>query len=303
MRRRPGVRLLRCAIIVAGLVSCGSLASAQQEVIRLWAGPAPGSENWKQKEVDFIDPRSGGETIRNVVEPTLTVSLPAKLAANRTAIIVCPGGAFQVLSWQKEGMEIASWLNQQGVAAFVLKYRLADTGATDAEFRSIMGTVFRKLVADSAQEVAALAPEAALAAADGRRAIQLVRENAAKWGIAPDRIGILGFSAGAAVAMDAGTQNELVSKPNFVASIYGPSLRSSRVPGDAPPIFIACASDDHILPVSGNLEVYSAWKTAGRSAEIHIYNKGGHGFGMRKRGFAADHWIDQFHDWLADQGF
>ena len=300
--RALAVRLLHCAVL-AGLLGSCVVGQEQQEVIRLWPGIAPGSETWAQKEIRFVDPQFGGETIRNVVEPTLTVFLPRTSTANRTAVVVCPGGAFQALSWDNEGTAVASWLNGQGVTAFVLKYRLANTGETDAEFRRIWGNILKDLRADSAQAVAALAPQAAVAAADGRRAIQIIRQNASKWGIASDRIGILGFSAGAAIALDVGTQHDDLTKPNFVGSIYGPSLRSSHVPADAPPIFIACASDDPILPVGGNLELYSAWKSGGHLAEIHVYTKGGHGFGMRKQGLPIDSWVDQFHLWLKDQGF
>lgn len=107
------------------------VVSAQQDTIRLWPGVAPGSEKWTQKEVQFVDSQFGGTTIRNVVEPTLSVFLPTSSSANRTAVIVCPGGAFQALSWENEGTAVADWLNKQGIAAFVLKYRLADTGSTD----------------------------------------------------------------------------------------------------------------------------------------------------------------------------
>lgn len=296
------VRLLQ-SIVIGGFVCPWTVMSAPQEAVRLWPGAAPGSEKWMQKEVRFTDAQFGGETIRNVVEPTLSVFLPPPSTANATAVIVCPGGAFQALSWNNEGTEMASWLNKQGVAAFVLKYRLANTGETDADFRLIWETIIKKLMADSAQEVAALAPEVEVAAADGRRAVQIVRQNATKWRIAPDRIGILGFSAGAAIAIDVGAQHDELSRPNFVASIYGPSLRRSRVPLDARPIFIACASNDRLLPVNGNLEVYSAWKSSGHLAELHVYAKGGHGFGMKKRGLPVDNWIEQFRLWLSDQGF
>ena len=292
--------LLRSLAVLLLIFGSNSNLLAQGEVVRLWPAVAPGSERWMQKEVKFTDARSGGEAIRNVVEPALTVSLPSPGTANGTAVIVCPGGAFQVLAWEKEGTEVASWLNRQGITAFILKYRLADTGETEGEFRRAIAGVFKELSADNARGMASLAPAAAIAATDGRRAIEIVRKNAAKWRLRPDRIGILGFSAGAGIVIDSATRHDPQSRPDFAASIYGPSLRDSQVPSDAPPLFIACASDDPILPVAGNLEVYGAWKKGGHSVEMHIYSKGGHGFGLRKRGLPVDHWPDQLENWLAE---
>ena len=289
------------AFLLAGILGSSGNAGAQEDVVRLWPGVAPGSEGWTQKEVKFVDAQSGGEAIRNVVEPTLTVSLPSPGTANGTAVIVCPGGAFQVLAWKKEGTDVASWLNRQGVTAFVLKYRLVNTGETEGDFRRAIGAVIKELVTDNARGMASLAPAAAIASADGRRAMEVVRKNAARWGLAPDRIGILGFSAGAGVVIGTATSHDRQSRPDFAASIYGPSLSSAPVPPDAPPLFIACASDDPILPVAGNLEVYSAWKKGGHSVEMHIYSKGGHGFGTTKRGLPVDHWTDQLENWLASE--
>jgi acetyl esterase/lipase len=292
-------RFVFCALF--SVLASYSQDGSAREVVRLWPGAAPGSEDWPQKEVKFS--WSNGEAIRNVVDPALTVFPAPKSSATGTAVIVCPGGGFQVLSWQMEGTEVASWLNERGITAFVLKYRLADTGESDATFNRAMNTLIQGIVADPEQGLAALAGPRAVAAADGQRAVQVVRENAAKWGIAPHRIGMLGFSAGAAVSMDVAASPENAGLPDFVASIYGPSLRTAQVGSNAPPIFIACAADDRLTPFRLNLDVYSAWKKAGRQAELHIFDKGGHGFGIRKRGLPADRWIDLFHSWLVQQGF
>jgi acetyl esterase/lipase len=288
--------IVRLAPILFLCVFVRGNALAEGEVIRLWPGTAPGSESWTQKEVRFNDARHGGEAIRNVVDPTLTVSLPAPGTADGTAIIVCPGGAFQLLAWEKEGTEVTTWLNRHGITTFLLKYRLANTGETDAEFARALGAIFKALTTDNATAVASLKPMQEIAAADARKAIETVRKNAAKWQIS--RIGILGFSAGAGAVIGSATRYDSQSRPDFAVSVYGPPLLGAKVPPDAPPLFIACASDDPILPVTGNLEVFSAWKSGGRSVEMHIYAKGGHAFAVRKRGLPVDHWTDQLEHWL-----
>ena len=290
-------RLLTVLLIL--LLGISGNAWAQGEVIRLWPGVAPGSESWTQKEVKFNDARHGGEAIRNVVDPTLTVSLPPPGTANGTAVIVCPGGAFQLLAWEKEGTEVASWLNRQGITTFLLKYRLSNTGETDADFGRALGGIFKALTTDNANAIASLGPAAAIAAADGRKAIETVRKNAAKWQIRPDRIGILGFSAGAAAVIGSATKHDTQSRPDFAISVYGPPLLGAEVPPDAPPLFIACASNDPVLPVEGSLEVFSAWKKGGHPVEMHIYAKGGHAFAIRRRDLPVGHWTDQLENWLA----
>jgi acetyl esterase/lipase len=135
----------------------------------------------------------------------------------------------------------------------------------------------------------------ALAVADGRQAIKVVREHAGEWGIKPDRIGIVGFSSGGVVSTGVATEHEPASRPNYAASLYGPVLASVKVPKDAPPLFICCASDDPLVPSRDSIRLYSAWKAAGKSAELHIYAMGSHGLPI-------DTWIDRFCDWLGQRG-
>ena len=141
--------VVRFAPIVLLCLMVRGNARAEEEVIRLWPGAAPGSESWTQREVRFNDARHGGEAIRNVVDPTLTVSLPKPGTANGMAVIVCPGGAFQLLAWEKEGTEVTSWLNRHGITTFLLKYRLANTGETDADFARALGGIFKALMTDN----------------------------------------------------------------------------------------------------------------------------------------------------------
>lgn len=284
-------------------------AQTQQPVLPLWSGVAPGSENWTQQEVEYLD-ASKQKMVRNVVRPTLTAYLPERSKANGTAVIVCPGGGFRFLSWQSEGTAVAEWLRERGVAAFVLKYRLMDTGATEAEFQKSIAELFRSInqrasgrepAADPVARIERM-PIVSLAAADGRQAMKVVRQRASEWGIAPDRIGILGFSAGGMVTMRVVMEHAADSRPNFAAPIYGGGTGGAAIPTDAPPLFILCANDD-ALAATASAKLYTEWKTANKSAELHIYSKGGHGFGMNRRGLPVDHWIERFGDWLGTQGW
>src|SRR5262249_44143275 len=284
--------------------------SGKPSVVPVWPKDAPGSENWTQKETEFQFDKNQPRMVSNVVRPTLTAFLPDKTKANDTAVSVCRGGGFHFLSWESEGTQAAEWLRARGVAAFVLKYRLVDTGATEEEFRQRMQVFFKLMAAiqkDYAEGKRTVRPKEMLevyklASEDGRQAVKLVREHAADWGIQPDRIGIMGFSAGGMVTTAVATQYEESGRPNFAAPIYGPGYGSAKGPGDAPPLFLVCASDDGLVPPGESIRLYSEWKAAGKSAELHIYAKGGHGFGMRKQALPSDSWIDRFSDWLDQQG-
>jgi acetyl esterase/lipase len=277
--------------------------TGQPRVIPVWPKDAPGSEKWMQKEVEF---RSAlfGKIVRNVVRPTLTAFLPERSKANGTAVIVCPGGGFRFLC-EDEGAEVAKRLSARGFAAFVLKHRLMDTGATEAEFyTSLLQAGLVKAIGDIGDSLKGheqpVLPEdvhefSALAVADGRQAIKVVREHAGEWGIKANRIGIMGFSSGGVLATGVATEYDAASRPNYAASLYGPVLGSVKVPKGAPPLFICCASDDPLVPSRDSIRLYSAWKAAGKSAELHIYAMGSHGLPI-------DAWIDRFSDWLGQQG-
>jgi acetyl esterase/lipase len=305
MYKKFALLLLR----IAGVAACLSVvmpARAQEKVIPLWPGEAPGSEKWTRQEATTAfgnEPR-----VRNVVRPTLTPFLPKQGTGNGTAVIVAPGGGFRFLSWESEGTKVAQWLSEHGIAAFVLKYRLVDTGATDEEFRQRLQAMVQLLSRPSAGEGASGLledPETKqviqMAAEDGRQALRVLRRRAAEWGVAPDRIGIMGFSAGSMVATQAALQHDADSRPNFVGAIYGPPIGEYNVPADAPLLFILCADDDQ-LAARGSARLYTKWKEAGKTAELHIYSKGGHGFGMTKRGLPVDSWIERFGQWLDVQG-
>ena len=294
------------------LLSFAGTIQAQQPIIRLYSGVAPGSENAKQTEVSFVNPDKQTR-IRNVTQPTLTAYLPERDKANGTAIIVAPGGGFMHLAMEKEGADMARWLQTRGVAAFVLKYRLMDSG-TEEEYRNQAAGMARATAASSTPAAPAATPTAMpapnparqkaveFAVADGAQAVKIVRGRAAEWGIAPDRIGLMGFSAGGMLTMGVVMKNDAESRPNFAAPIYGGNTNGVAVTKDAPPLFIAAAQDDPVASVS-SAQLYLAWKAAGRVAELHLYSQGGHGFGMTKRGLPVDSWVDRFGEWLNVQGW
>ena len=270
----------------------------QPQIIRLWPDGAPGSEGWTQQEHESLTPPPIGiRVVRNVTQPTLTVYVPDRAAATGAAVIVCPGGAFHFLAIEHEGTQVAQWLNARGVAAFVLRYRLIETPVDEA----VLSQHMQQNLTDRdrfRQLMQVLRP---LIIADGLQAVKIVRRCAAEWRIAPDRIGIMGFSAGGHLTIGVALNYAADSRPDFAAPIYSSPYENISVPADAPPLFIAVAHDD-AFAASASVPLYSAWNAAGRSAELHIYSKGGHGFGMNRQGLPSDHWIDHFGDWLQVQG-
>ena len=270
----------------------------QPEVIPLWPGDPPGSEDWNQQEQEiFAPPPISFRSVRNVMQPTLTAFLPHPSKASGTAAIICPGGGFHALAIDHEGIDVARWLNARGVAAFVLKYRLLATEVRDEDFER----QFQENLSDRNKIREVTKQIGPLAIADGQQAVKIVRQRASEWSLGPNRIGIMGFSAGGRVTAGVALEYDEQSRPNFAAPIYGALWEDITVPADAPPLFMALANDDE-LAVEPGLALYSAWRAAGHPVELHIYAQGGHGFGMRKQGLPADHWIDRFGEWLAVQG-
>lgn len=269
-------------------------AVAEPTPILLWPEGAPGSESWTHEERKWVNPQDGAKVLRNVARPTLIPCLPDPSVANGTAVIVCPGGAFTFLAYEHEGTQVAEWLVERGIAAFILHYRVRPTAPSDDDFQRQM----REDMSDRARFMELTKDARQFGVDDGKRALQIVRERAAEWGIAADRIGIMGFSAGGTVTL--GVAFDPDSRPDFAAPIY-PAPWQAAVPADAPPLFLACASDD-VMAVGTSLPLFSAWRDAGRSVELHIFSQGGHGFGMRERGLPSDHWIELFGNWLVGQG-
>jgi len=275
MAYRVGVVFIALSLIEA--------VCAQAQTVNIWPGVAPGSESWTQKEKS-VENTPVGTVVFNVVTPTLTALLPEKNKATGTGIIIAPGGAFVALAIDLEANELAKWLQERGVAAFVLKYRIMEKKGEG---------IPADLNFDEAGKYGI---------ADGIQAVKVVRQHAAEWGIAPDRVGFVGFSAGAMVASGALLQAHTTSRPNFVALIYGgPFGAMPTIPAKLPPMFMAWAEDDGQAGAAV-AKFYDALRTAGIKPEIHVYSAGGHGFGMKKQGTTSDHWVEEFDWWLEAQG-
>lgn len=283
------------------------------DVFTIWpgAGIPPGSEMWSWHEQAMQPPESSipNEMVRNVVVPTLTMFKPAADTATGTAIIVVPGGAFHFLMMIHEGYDVARWLTTLGITAFVLKYRVQHTPENDADMPAFLENLGKKLPSVSQTEVDppmtySPAEEARLwAEEDGRQAIRFLRQNAADWGGDPNRIGIMGFSAGGGITVNAALEYDSLSRPDFVAGIYPGYRIVTLIPEDAPPLFIVIADDDALVAPISSARLYEAWHKAGQSVELHIFANGGHGFGIREQTLLSDQWTGLFKHWLAAQGY
>jgi acetyl esterase/lipase len=283
---------IRRSVLLVSLTALGLWAQTpggEPPVVWLWPGVAPGSEgktgeeNVRHQGTDVI--------VSGVHRPSLTVYLPSKMTSTGAAVVVAPGGSYKELWIAHEGYRVGDWLSRHGIAAFVLKYRLPrEAGST----YTVEGT----------------------ALADIERAIRTVRARAAEWGVDPQRVGVMGFSAGAHLAALAAARYEQAearaaddidrqsAKPAFQALIYPPSLEArytAQYTKDTPQAFLACGGDDQVA--AGITNLYQALKSAGVPAELHIYAGIGHGFGIRPGNSPrVAGWIDRFLDWMSDRG-
>jgi acetyl esterase/lipase len=302
--RATGTRL---ALAAAALASAGPAAAqsdrmtaipapAQPGAIPLNTGPMPGQtgrEGWHRQY--------GSTFVRNVTAATLTPFLPDPVRATGAAVIVAPGGGFTTLSIQNEGWDVAKALQARGVAAFVLKYRVNPTPEALAAYQAAEKARFAPGAAPIArptaeQMMANIAPEMA----DARGAFALVRARAGQWHVDPAKIGMVGFSAGAMLTL-ATTLRDPAVKPAFIATIYGP-LSPATVPADAPPLFVALAADDPLFG-NGGFGLIDSWRAAKRPVEFHLFEQGGHGFGMYPKTTTSTGWFDEFARWMAMHGW
>jgi acetyl esterase/lipase len=270
-----------------------------QRTFPIWSGAAPGAENWTwHTQVDSTS-IPGDPLTYNIVQPVLLFFPADPALANGTSAIICPGGSFCYLHTKTEGSDVAEWLNKKGVSAFVLLYRVVHSETTHPMQEKT------ERMKDTARSRQLLTPILPMAITDARQALLYTRQHAAELGISPDKIGIIGFSAGGALATASAFNYNSTNKPDFVVPIYPyvPPNLPMTVENDAPPLFIAAATDDdyHLVPMS--IALYSKWLASGHSAELHIYSKGGHGFGMNKQHQPSDTWIDRLGDWLQLRGY
>jgi endo-1,4-beta-xylanase len=256
--------------------------AADPEIVPLWP---PSSDAGAQREI-VIENAAHEHTVTNINVPTITAYLPSKEKATGVAVVIAPGGGHRFLSIDHEGYDVGKWLQGIGVAGFVLKYRLAR--AENSHYT----------VEDADQ--------------DGQRAIRLIRSRAAEWGINPGKVGILGFSAGGEVAVLAATKFDkgdesaadpiakLSSRPDFQILIYpGVKPENVTITKDTPPAFMLCANND-AGPSAAISGLYPEFKKAGVPVELHIYNSGGHGFGIRNRPLPISSWPARVEEWMID---
>jgi dienelactone hydrolase len=277
----------------------GMAAQAQQQVIRLYKDKAPGSERWTWDEKESHSNLFNTLIVYNVAQPTLTVYPAAPGTSNGTSVIIAPGGAFHTLSYSNEGADIAGRLNKKGITAFVLKYRVVHS-ITDDPVKELIPKFsdFKKLDQENDSVVA-------MAMNDGLAAMRYVRAHAAALKINPHKIGFMGFSAGGTVTMCVAYNGDTESRPDFIAPVYAytTAVIGSVVPPEKMPAFIVAATDDQLVPPSNSVDIYSKWLAAKQPAELHMYAKGGHGFGSKKQHIPTDTWLDRFTEWLHVQEY
>jgi acetyl esterase/lipase len=311
---RPGKQKEHDMKIRMGLILWAAVAvlarAETNDVLQLWPGGAPGAEKWQQLAV----------TDDALIRPTLTIFLPPKEKANGTAVLVCPGGGYVNCMYTYEGFEIARWFNARGVAAFVLRYR-----------RPVIGQ--QRLYDHTAPS------------ADASRAMRLIRARAGEWNLNPQKVGIIGFSAGGHLAATMTVHFDLgkpdateplerqSSRPDFSVPVYAvinmndeavghmgsrknlmgdpadPKLAAYyscelQVPTNAPPTFLVTGANDKTVPAENSVRMYQALKKAGVPAELHIFEDGPHGFGMKDRKLpVTDYWPTLLEAWLRQHGF
>jgi acetyl esterase/lipase len=289
-------------------IAGAAIAADSPQVVELWPGKVPdepgtiGPEKVRlskpvdRKQVEVMEPT---RLVTNVTKPTITIFRPAKDKDTGTAVIICPGGGYWDLYWQLEGEEVAAWLNSLGVTGVILKYRVPrrpDEPKGEPARRPLQ---------------------------DAQRAVSLVRSKAKEWGINPERIGMVGFSAGGHLAIATSTSfnkrtyepiddvDKISCRPNFAMPIYSGYLKPKdkdelspglRVPPGTPPIFLAHGGEDIVSPPEHSVVMYQALRRAGIPAELHIYAGAAHDFGVRKSDQPCSTWTEAAEKWMKQMG-
>ena len=302
-------RLSQLCLIASTCLATPALAADKPLVVELWPGKVPdepgtiGAENVRmspkldRKQVEVTE---STRMMTNVTKPTITIYRPAKDKDTGTAMLICPGGGYWNLYWELEGEEVAAWLNSLGVTGIILKYRVPrrpDEPEGEPARRPLQ---------------------------DAQRAVSLVRSKAKEWGIAPDRIGIVGFSAGGHLAIATATSFEkrtyepvddidkISCRPDFAIPVYSGYLKAKdkdelapglSVPKGTPPMFLVHGGADIISDPEHSVVMYRALKRAGVPAELHIYANAAHDFGVRKVDNPCSTWTQSCAIWLRGQGF
>jgi acetyl esterase/lipase len=297
---------LACLLFFAGSVAAqdGTIypldPPAEPNALPLNTGGVEGQEAPETWFRQWGDPMA-----RNITTATLTPFLPKPGTANGAAVIVAPGGGFRWLSMGNEGWEVAEALADRGIAAFVLKYRLQPTPESLDEFRDSMNRPPAPPANPSSgasqgdTPIRRPRPDLTNQLKDAEAAYAMILERAEEWGVDPKRLGMIGFSAGAGLTMHC-TLNSESMELAFIGPIYG-GMGPVKVPADAPPMFNVIATDDFLF--RGQFGVIESWFEAGRPVEFHLYQNGGHGFGLGNPNRTSNQWFDAFIHWLDVNGF
>jgi acetyl esterase/lipase len=296
-----------CLLVVLSLAR--TLAAEAPLVVDLWPGPVPDETNnligperirmspkSTRKQVEVFEPT---QLVTAVARPSITIFQPPKEKATGAAMVICPGGGYWDLYWQLEGEEVAQWLNSIGITGIILKYRVPRRPD------EVKGEPARRPLQDA------------------QRAVSLIRSKAADWGLDPERIGMVGFSAGGHLVMATATSFEqrtyppmddvdkVSCRPNFVVPVYSGYLKDKekdqiapglKVPTNTPPVFLVHGSDDIVSPPEHSIFMYLALKRAGVPAELHIYANTTHDFGVRPADRPYAKWTEACAAWMKDIG-
>lgn len=306
---RHSRRTLGGLVVAVGLLA-GLPAAAQPKRVDIAPPAQPGAialktpgvqpsatpETWTMSNLDNVP------VVQNVSVPTLTPFLPARDKATGAAVIVAPGGGFVLLAMDHEGWAVAKWLQSQGVAAFVLKYRVLPTepkaaglDKANAEFAAAGPAARLKRIGDGAK----------LATQDAQEAMRVVRARAAEWGVDPHRVGFMGFSAGAITTMSLTLANDPATRPDFIAPVYGglgAPLTGGTIPDKPPPMWASQAADDPLFKPM-DFSLVTGWQAKGGTVELHLYEKGSHGYGYPGRpGTSTLQWPADFLAWMRARG-
>lgn len=279
-------------IITATFLFTLTFSACAQNVVNLPITKKDPTIVWKGGERDFHSEEWATQVITNTSKPTMEVFLPDN--PNGSSIVICPGGALYAHSIASEGNWVAEALNKAGVTAFVLRYRLVPV-PSDTD----------KLIPDSPEVMYKKAGKVLpLAISDAHNAILHIRDNAAKYKIDPARVGVMGFSAGGAVTVGTAYHANEKTNPNFIVPVYfwENVQKIQEVPENAGPAFILCATDDPLQLAPASAELYLSWIRAGKSAELHMFSQGGHGFGLRPSDLPVSGWVDVLTDWMQTEG-
>lgn len=282
-------------LLLVALLACFTVMA--QKSIQLPFEQAKNSE-WIGGEKQYMSDIWQTEVVTNVSIPTLTYFQADPEVNTGTSVIVAPGGGLYALSIESEGNQVAQWLTKKGINVFVLKYRLVPTGEDGV---AEISELAEKNPSKIGEEVAKVLP---YSIADGLEAINYVRTNANELGVDPEKIGFMGFSAGGAVTMGVAYTYSKHNRPDFLVPVYAwtDAMPVQTPKKDAPPMMVICASDDPLGLAQGSVDIYNSWLKSGLNAALHMYAKGGHGFGMRKQELPSDTWIERFYDWSLNEG-